>query len=126
MPELFPEGGHVTELAVSMALGGKEIADLRGTGYKGEWGKPMTTRNIFGDKIKSVGFNTFEYKGGKITIPVQAWDIDLEGPPIMGKEVADELYERGEEIIRRTIEYIVDFVEEFQKVNIEEALKSKD
>ena len=39
MPEFFPEkGSYMTELTVSLAVGGKEIADLRGTGYMVEWG----------------------------------------------------------------------------------------
>ena len=84
MPELFPEkGAFMAELAVSLAIGGKEIADLRDTGYKGEWGERYTMRNVFGDEILPLGFNSFEYKGGSITIPVQAWDIDVEGPPVL-------------------------------------------
>lgn len=127
MPDLFPEAGSfIAELAVSLAIGGKDIADLRGTGYMGEWGEQYTLKNIFGDKIKPLRFSTFEYKGGQLIIPVQAWDTDLEGPPILGKEVVDELYERGQEIIRRLVDYIVDFAKEFEKVDITEALKSKD
>jgi creatinine amidohydrolase/Fe(II)-dependent formamide hydrolase-like protein len=39
LPELHPEkGSYLQELAVSLYLGGKDAADLRDTGYKGEWG----------------------------------------------------------------------------------------
>ncbi len=126
MPELFPEkGAFIAELAVSLAIGGKEIADLRGTGYKGEWGEKYTMRNVFGDEILPLGFNSFEYKGGGITIPVQAWDIDIEGPPVLGREVVDELYERGQKILRGLVDYLVDFAEHFKGVDITDALKSR-
>lgn len=126
-PELFPEkGAFMAELAVSLALGGKEIADLRGTGYKGEWGEKYTMKNIFGDEIEPQGFNGFEYKGGRITIPVQAWDIDVEGPPALGEEVVDELYERGKKILDGLVPYLVDFALHFKGVDITESLRSKD
>jgi len=126
MPELNPErGSYITELAVSLAIGGKEIADLRGTGYKGEWGDTYTMRSILGEEIKPTGFNSFEYRGARITIPVQAWDTDVEGPPVMGDEVVDELYERGRETMARLVDYLTDFAEHFRGVDISEALKSK-
>ena len=125
-PELFPEkGAFMAELAVSLAIGGKEIADLRGTGYKGEWGERYTMRNVFGDEVLPLGFNSFEYKGGGITIPVQAWDIDVEGPPVIGSEVVDELYERGKRILKVLVDYLVDFAEHFKGVDITDALKSR-
>ncbi len=127
MPDLHPEkGSFIQELAVSLAIGGKEIADLRGTGYKGEWGEKYTMRDLFGKEIKPQGFNNFQYKGGSIIIPVQAWDLDLEGPPILGKEVVDELYERGRKILDGLLDYLVDFIREFQKTDLSQALRSKD
>jgi len=127
MPELFPErGSYMVELAVALAIGGKDVADLRGTGYMGEWGDRYTMRNMFGDKITPLGFHNFEYKGGQIMIPNQAWDLDLEGPPVLGKEVVDELYVRGQKIIARLVDYIVDFAEEFQKIDLTQVLKSTD
>jgi hypothetical protein len=127
MPELFPERGvYMVELAVALAIGGKDIADLRGTGYMGEWGDRYTMRNMFGDKITPLGFHNFEYKGGQIMIPNQAWDLDIEGPPVLGKEVVDELYVRGQKIIVRLVDYIVDFAKEFQKIDLTQALKSTD
>ena len=127
LPELHPEkGSFMQELAVSLFLGGKEIADLRGTGYKGEWGEKYTMRDVFGKEIKPVTFNKFEFKGGSITIPVQAWDLDEEGPPVLGKEVVDDLYERGKKIMEGLVEYLVEFTEAFQKVDLSKALESRD
>jgi creatinine amidohydrolase len=127
-PNLFPEarGSFMAELAVALAIGGKNIADLRDTGYMGEWGETYTMRNIFGEEIKPLGFNNFEYRGGQLIIPIQAWDLDLEGPPVLGKEVVDELFERGQETIRCLVDYIVDFAKKFQKVDITQALRSVD
>ena len=53
-------------------------------------------------------------------------DIDLPGPPYIGEEVIEELYERGLEIIERILEDIVSFAEEFKKVDITKALKFQD
>ena len=127
LPELHPEkGSFMQELAVSLFLDGKDIADLRGTGYKGEWGKKYVMRDVFWEGIEPVTFNTFKFKGGTITIPVQAWDLDEEGPPELGEEVVDELYERGKKIMEGLVEYFVDFAEAFQKVDLEMALESRD
>lgn len=127
LPELHPEkGSYIQELAVSLFLGGKDIADLRGTGYKGEWGEKYTMRYIFGEKIKPVTFDKFDFKGGSIIIPIQAWDIDMEGPPVLGKEVVDDLYERGKQIMEGLVEYLVEFAEAFQEVDPSKALESKD
>lgn len=127
MPELQPEkGAFITELAVSIYIGGKDIPDFRDSGYMGEWGDKYTMRELLGDSILPLGFNNFEYKGGRITIPVQAWDLDIEGPPYLGAEVVDELYERGRKVLEGLVEYLVDFTEEFKRVDITDALKSKD
>jgi hypothetical protein len=127
-PDLYPEvsGSFMTELAVAIAIGGKDIADLRGTGYKGEWGEKYTMRKLFGDEIEALGFHNFEYKGGSFIIPIEAWDLDLEGPPVLGMEVVDKLYVRGQETIMCVVNYIVDFAEHFIKVDITDALKSHD
>ncbi len=129
-PEICKKGIHIVELAVSLALGGKDIVDLRKSAHKGEWGDPPVhphpAKNVFGDNIKPLGFYNFTYKGGKIIIPIASWDIDVIGPPIITSDDVDELYENGQEIIKRVIDYIVDFAEEFKKVDIKEALKSKD
>lgn len=126
MPELQPEKGvFMTELAVSLYIGGKDLANFRDSGYM-RVGDKYTMRELFGDFILPLGFNNFEYKGGRITIPVQAWDLDIEGPPYIGEEVAGELYERGRKALEGLVEYLVDFTEEFKRVDITDALKSKD
>lgn len=128
--DLWKEGTHsyMCELAVSLAIQGKDIADLSGkeTGYMGEWGDEYTTKKIFGEEIIPLGFNTFEFKGANISIPIQGMDIDLKGPPNIDQGAVDELYKRGKEIIKRMVDYIVDFSEEFIKIDIEAALKSQD
>ncbi len=125
MPDLNPEGGyHIMELAVALAVQGEDIADLRGTGYKGEWGEPYSMRPIFGEALKPVGFNTFEFKGARVLIPVPAWDVDVEGPPVLGPEVAAELRDRGREILARLVDYLVDFATELRRLDVSEALKS--
>ncbi len=125
MPELNPEGGyHIMELAVALAVGGKDIADLRGTGYKGEWGDPYSMRNIFGDALQPVGFNTFTFKGAKVIVPVPAWDVDVEGPPVLGREVVDELHARGEQILSRLVDYLADFANALRGLDVSEALRS--
>lgn len=127
LPDLFPPGGtYLAELAISLAIGGKDSADLRGTGYMGEWGEKQPVKKIFGEEIKPVRFNRFEFKGAQILIPMASMDIDLPGPPIFGKEVVDELYERGEKTLKGLLEYHVEFAKEFEKVDITEGLKSKD
>jgi len=134
MAEDFPDlyittGGksYIVELAVALAIDGKEIADLReGEGYRGEWGNPYTVRQIFGEKIKTLQFNDFEFQGGPVIIPIQAWDIDLDGPPILGPDVVDNFYEQGKKLLDRLVDYLVDFAKEFEKVDISQALRSKD
>jgi len=127
MPEIQPEkGAFKTELAAALFIGGRDIADFRETGYKGEWGDKYTMRNLLGNNILPLGFNNFEYKTGRITIPVQAWDLDVEGPPYMGKEVVDELYERGKITLEGLVDYLVDFAKVFQTIDLTDALKSKD
>ena len=122
MPELWPEpkGSYMSELAVAIAIGGKEIADLRGEGYRGEWGSNPTLRKIFGEEIKPLGFNDFEYKGAQIMIPIDAWEIDVDSPPKVTTKELDALERRGQEIIRRLADYVADFAKEFQKVRIPE------
>jgi hypothetical protein len=127
MPDLFPghKGVFMEELAVAMAIQGKEIADIRPGGYMGEWGE-NPTRKIFGDRIKPIRFNDFTFKGAPITIPVDAWDIDVEGPPEISKDDLDSLIKRGEQIIQRVADYIAEFAQEFQKINVQEVLKSRE
>lgn len=122
-PDLWPEprGSYKSELAVGIVIGGKEIADIRKGGYKGEWGT-NPTKKIFGEKIKPIRFTDFEYNGAQLIIPVDAWDTDLEGPPEMDRSELDTLHKRGEEIIKRISEYIANFAKEFEKIDASKAL----
>ncbi len=122
MPDLFPEGTHIWELAVALAIGGTDIADLRGGGYKGEWGSEPTLRKLFGEKITPLGFSSFEYEGAQVMIPVDAWDIDVESPPDIGKSALEALRGRGEESLERLVEYMSAFAREFQKIDVSKAL----
>ena len=127
LPELHPEkGSYMQELAVSLFLSGKDIADFQSAGYKGEWGDKYTMRDVFGEGITPVTFNTFKFKGGIITVPIQAWDLDEEGPPELGPEVVDGLYERGKKIMEGMVDYLAEFSEAFQKADLSKALESRD
>jgi hypothetical protein len=128
-PELYEEagGGFMMELALAVAIYGEEIADIRpGEGYKGEWGKRYTMKKIFGKEIEPLGFHSFEYEGAKIIIPVDAWDLDVEGPPELTNENLPPLKEIGEKIIDEVVDFTVNFVETFSKVDLKDALKTRD
>jgi hypothetical protein len=126
MPDLFsePKGVYMSELAMAIAVHGEDIADLRGGGYKGEWGSNPALRRLFGEKIKPLGFNDFEFEGAQVVIPVDAWDIDVESPPDVDATVLEVLRRRGQETIERLAEYISGFAREFQKVDVSRALKN--
>src|SRR6266550_715295 len=130
-PDLFTEGNFTSEyalaeLAVAVAADGPEIADLRGGWYKGEWGFPPVTRTLFGEKIRPLGFSTFEYAGAQVTIPVDAWEIDVESPPEIERGTLEALRRRGEETIERMTEYICAFAGEFQKIDVANTLARPD
>jgi len=120
MPDLFPGPGiyqvFKEELAMSLALGG--VPDLRpDQGYMGEWGD-NPTRKILGDKIKPVFFDDFEFKGGPIFIPMDAWDLDIASPPEITQKELEELKKKGVETFDRLADYIAEFAKEFQKVKV--------
>ena len=121
-PELCTDGTHIVELAVALAAGGTEIADIRGGGYKGEWGTQPPLRKMFGEAIKPLGFNNFEFGGAPVIIPVDAWDVDIASPPEVDKRDLEALRRRGEQIIDRAVEYVIAFAAEFQKVDVARAL----
>jgi hypothetical protein len=107
------------ELSIATVVNGKENIDVGRSGYKGEWGDPTKHINrIFGDKIIARGFNDFEYKGARITIPVDAWDVDIESPPGLKKEDLDKFYQQGQLILKRLVDYISQFVKDFEKVEV--------
>jgi creatinine amidohydrolase len=121
-PELCTDGTHIVELAVALAAGGTEIADVRGGGYKGEWGTEPPLRKMFGNAIKPLGFNNFEFGGAPLIIPVDAWDIDIASPPEVKTTDLEALRRRGEQIIDRAVDYVIAFAAEFQKVDVAKAI----
>jgi hypothetical protein len=123
MPELFPEGSHISELALAIAIDGIDIADVRSGGYKGEWGTNPPLRHLFGERIAPRGFNSFEYAGARVIIPVDAWDIDVESPPEIERGALEALRRRGQDAIDRLSAYLSDFVREFQKIDVAKALR---
>jgi creatinine amidohydrolase len=131
--QLVPEdyekagGGFMMELALAIAIYGEEIADIRpGEGYKGEWGKRYTMKNVFGDEIEPLGFHSFQYEGANIIVPIDAWDLDIEGPPLLEKNDLAPLLEIGNKVIDVIADYTVNFVEKFGKIEIKEALETID
>jgi creatinine amidohydrolase len=125
MPDLFPRPHvFIEELAVAIAIGGKDVVDIGKVGYRGEWGW-KEFRKIFGDKIEPRGFDNFEYKGGPVIIPVDAWDVDLDTPPEIREDELDKLEKQGQEILKRCTDYIVDFAKDFEKIDVERSLGSK-
>lgn len=123
MPDLWPEpkGSYMAELAVAIAIGGTDIADIRSGGYRGEWGSAPTLRKLFGEKIKPLGFTDFEYAGGPITIPIDAWEVDVDSPPVVNKNALEDLRRRGEDTIRRLADHIAGFAKEFEKLDAAKA-----
>jgi hypothetical protein len=123
MPHLFTEGNFtsefaITELAVAIAIDGEEIADIRGGGYKGEWGSAPAYAKLFGEKVTPQGFSAFAYAGAQVTIPVDAWEVDMQSPPDTAKDELPALRRRGEETIERMTEYISAFAQEFQRIDV--------
>ncbi|MFI5449789.1 MAG: creatininase family protein [Candidatus Bathyarchaeia archaeon] len=125
-PDLFPNPDvFMEELAVAIAIEGSQIADLRTGGYKGEWGV-NPTRKVFGEILRPKRFNDFDYRGAKIIVPVDAWDIDLECPPEIRREELESLGKRGHEIIGRLAEFIAEFARDFDKIAIPQSMKPRD
>jgi len=124
MPDLFHQKTiWYDELAIALAIHGKENADIVPKMHKGEWGE-NPTKSIYGDKIKAVIFNDAEFKGGPVVIPIDSWDIDIESPPEAKKKDLDALQKKGEEMIRRMADYVAEFAKEFEKVDVDRIFKS--
>lgn len=121
-PDAFPEGTHIWELAVAAAIGGTGVVDVRRDGYKGEWGIDPPLRRLFGERIRPLGFNSFEYEGVPVIVPVDAWDIDIESPLHLHTRDLEAFQRRGEESIARLAGFIAEFAQEFQKVDVARAL----
>ena len=126
MPDIFhQEIIWYEELAIALAIHGKESADIAVKTHKGEWGDNPTKR-IYGDRIKAVAFNDAELKGGPVTIPIDCWDIDIESPPDVKKEDLDGLVKKGEEMIRKMADYVAEFAKEFEKVDVARIFKESE
>jgi creatinine amidohydrolase len=122
-PEEFREGNFtswvaIAELAVAVAIDGPDVADLRGGGYRGEWGTTPLVRKPFGESIVPLGFSEFRYAGAPVTIPVDAWEIDQDSPPDPSRRELEGLRRRGEDILERQTEYLSAFAREFQKIDL--------
>ena len=124
-PDLWPEtrGSYMAELSVAIAISGVDVPDLRGSAYKGEWGSERKLRSIFGEKIKPLGFNDFQFEGAQVVIPVDGWDLDVESPPGIDSAALEGLRQRGEETIRRLADYVSRFAAEFQKIDVPKAFQ---
>ncbi len=119
MPDLFHNDTiWLDELAIALAIHGKENADITPKMHKGEWGD-NPTKPVYGDKIKAVAFNDSIFRGGPVTIPIDAWDIDIESPPEIKEEDLDSLFEKGVTMINRMADYIAEFAKEFEKVDVD-------
>ncbi len=122
--DAFPEGPHIWDLAVALAVGGRDTVDIRPGVFKGEWGLAPPMRHLFGDKITPRGFSTFEYRGAAVVIPVDCWDVDLESAPEVDETSLETLRLRGEESLAPVIDYIASFAREFQKIDPAVALET--
>jgi broad specificity phosphatase PhoE len=54
---------------------------------------------------------------------MEAWDIDLEGPPNVSYDDLGDLSQKGQEIIKRLADYIADFAKEFERIDVSSILK---
>ena len=121
-PDAFPEGPHIRDLSIAITLSGMHVADVRPGVYMGEWGLNPPMRHLFGDKIKPLGFSSFEYEGAPVVIPVDSWDVDLESEPKVDAGSLDALKRRCEEGLARTVDHIVAFAKDFSKIDPAAAL----
>jgi len=127
LPDQYAEGNFTSwvalaELAVAVAVDGVQIADLRPGVYKGEWGfAPRVTRPL-GKDITPLGFSTFAFSGAEVTVPMDAWDIDVESGPEIAPHELEGLRRRGGEIMERQIRLIASFARAFQAVDLNKAL----
>jgi len=127
LPAQYVEGNFtsraaIAELAVAVAVDGTGIADLRPGVYKGEWGSaPRVTRPL-GEEITPRGFSIFAFGGAEVTIPIDAWEVDVDSPPAIAASELAGLRRRGEEILERQTRFIADFARAFQEIDLAKAL----
>ena len=109
---------YLQEMSLGVAIHGKENMDLREETHKGEWGT-NPTKKVLGDQITPVIFTNFKFRGANVTIPVDAWEIDLSTPPYIKPEELPKLEATGNELIKKFADYIAAFSKEFEKVDVE-------
>jgi hypothetical protein len=78
------------------------------------------TGKILGDKIKPVHFDDFDFKGGPIFIPKDAWDLDLASPLEVTQKELEELKAKGV----KTFDRLADYVLEPQKAKVPKLSKN--
>lgn len=116
---MYPKGtDYLQEMSIGVAIHGKENIDLRGETHRGEWGA-NPTKKILGDEITPVVFTNFKFRGGSVTIPVDAWEIDLSSPPYIKPDELPKLEATGNELITKFADYIAAFAKEFEKVDVD-------
>jgi hypothetical protein len=126
-PDQYKDGNFtsrwgIAELAFAVAADGPEIADLRAGVYKGEWGTLPAVTQPLGDQITPLGFSSFVFAGGQVTIPTDAWEIDAESPPEIALSELKDLRQRGEEILERQTAFIAKFADAFQNIDLARAI----
>jgi len=116
---LYPKDtDYLQEMSIGVAIHGKENADLREVTHKGEWGT-NPTKKILGEQITPVIFTNFKFRGGTVTIPVDAWEIDLSTPPYVKEDELPKLEAAGNKLIGQFADYYAEFAKEFEKVDVE-------
>lgn len=105
--------------------GGEETAAILGIDPslvdQSEIPGPMVLRNV-SDTLVATGFSSVRYKGVEVNIPRLTPSVTHNGwiGPDHPQTATEEW---GREMLAASAEYISDFIEEFKKVNIEEACR---
>jgi creatinine amidohydrolase/Fe(II)-dependent formamide hydrolase-like protein len=116
---LYPrDTDYLQEMSIGVAIHGKENADLREIAHRGEWGT-NPTKKILGEKITPIVFTNFKFRGGTVTIPVDAWEIDLSTPPYVKQAELQKLVDAGNKLIEQFADYYAEFAKEFEKVDVD-------
>lgn len=122
---MYPAGSdYIQEMSLGVAIHGKENVDLREETHRGEWGD-NPTKKIFGDQITPVVFTNFKFHGATVTIPVDAWEIDLSSGPYVQPEELPKLEATGNELIRKFADYMAAFAKEFEKIDVDSLSKKQ-
>ena len=54
-----------------------------------------------------------------MTIPVDAWEIDLSTPPYVKQDELPKLVAAGNKLIEQFADYYAEFAKEFEKVDVD-------